>query len=404
MSNVPKLRFKEFSENYKKYKFEDIFSFSTGKNIKQNEASPDFDIPCVRYGELYHMYSEVINKVINKTNLDKSELTFSQGNEILLPSAGEDPLDIGSASALKIANVAIGRTINILRPLSDNTYLPEYVSYLINTKLKKKISTLAKGVSISNVYNSDLKTLTLSLPSKQEQEKIALFFTSVDTKIEQLIKKEELLQQYKKGVMQKIFKQEIRFKANDGSEFCDWEEKKLGEYIKQKSTKNKDKIVNLVLSVSNKKGFITQEEQFDGYEVASKDISGYKIVEKSDYAYNPSRINVGSIARLKNFDVGIVSPMYVVFCLKKELNPIFFDNLYQTHKFKYLIKIGCSGSVRDSLNFEDLSSFKVKIPCIEEQIKIANFLSSIDFKIEQVQKQLNFTKEFKKALLQQMFV
>ena len=99
--NVPKLRFKEFSENYKKYKFEDIFSFSTGKNIKQNEASPNFDIPCVRYGELYHMYSEVINKVINKTNLDKSELTFSQGNEILLPSAGEDPLDIGSASALK---------------------------------------------------------------------------------------------------------------------------------------------------------------------------------------------------------------------------------------------------------------------------------------------------------------
>ena len=227
--NVPKLRFKEFSENYKKYKFEDIFSFSTGKNIKQNEASPNFDIPCVRYGELYHMYSEVINKVINKTNLDKSELTFSQGNEILLPSAGEDPLDIGSASALKIANVAIGTTINILRPLSDNTYLPEYVSYLINTKLKKKISTLAKGVSISNVYNSDLKTLTLSLPSKQEQEKIALFLTSIDTKIEQLIKKEELLQQYKKSIMQKIFNQEIRFKADDGSEFCDWEEKKLGD-------------------------------------------------------------------------------------------------------------------------------------------------------------------------------
>lgn len=96
-------------------KFDEIFLFSIGKNIKQNEASPDFEIPCVRYGELYHMYDEVINEVINKTNLDKSELLFSEGNEILLPSAGEDPMDI--ASALTIKNVAIGRTINILKPL-----------------------------------------------------------------------------------------------------------------------------------------------------------------------------------------------------------------------------------------------------------------------------------------------
>ena len=118
---VPKLRFPEFKSSegnvYKKYSFEEIFLFSTGKKIKQNEASTDFEIPCVRYGELYHMYNEVIKDVVNKTNLDKSELKFSDGDEILLPSAGEDPLDIGSASALTIPNVAIGRTINILKPL-----------------------------------------------------------------------------------------------------------------------------------------------------------------------------------------------------------------------------------------------------------------------------------------------
>jgi type I restriction enzyme, S subunit len=404
MSNVPKLRFKEFDENYTKYSFEEIFSFSIGKNIKQNEASPDFEIPCVRYGELYHMYGEVITKVINKTNLDKSELRFSEGTEILLPSAGEDPLDIGSASALKIPNVAIGRTINILSPLSDNIYLPEYVSYYINQKLKKKIATLAKGVSISNVYNSDLKTLTINLPLKPEQEKIVSFLTSVDTKIEQLTKKEALLQEYKKGVMSKIFNQEIRFKDDDGSEFPKWNDDLLGEYLFHKSIKNKEYKVQLVLSVSNKKGFITQDEQFDGYEVASKDLSGYKIIEKNEYAYNPSRINVGSIARLENFDIGIVSPMYVIFQLKNSLNFIFFDNLYQTHKFKHLIKIGCSGSVRDSLNFIDMANFSVSIPCIQEQTKIANFLSSIDKKIELTTKELNSTKEFKKALLQQMFV
>jgi len=118
-TQTPKLRFPEFSElesSYKKHYFKDIFIFSTGKNIKQNEASPEFETPCVRYGELYHMYSEVISEVVNKTNLAKSELLFSDGDEILLPSAGEDPLDIGSASALTVANVAIGRTINVLKP------------------------------------------------------------------------------------------------------------------------------------------------------------------------------------------------------------------------------------------------------------------------------------------------
>jgi type I restriction enzyme S subunit len=282
-------------------------------------------------------------------------------------------------------------------------YLDRYFSHFnrANNFLRKYVLVGDRYITADANYILSGK---IFIHSKQEQEKIASFLTSVDTKIEQLTRKEELLQQYKKGVMQKIFNQEIRFKADDGNEFSEWEEKKLGEYLKQKSKKNKDNLVDLVLSVSNKKGFITQDEQFDGYEVASKDISGYKIVEKSDYAYNPSRINVGSIARLKNFEIGIVSPMYVIFNLTKQMNPTFFDNLYKTHRFMHLIKIGCSGSVRDSLNFNDMADFKVKVPSIKEQTKIANFLSSIDFKIEQVQKQLNSTKEFKKALLQQMFV
>jgi type I restriction enzyme S subunit len=162
--------------------------------------------------------------------------------------------------------------------------------------------------------------------------------------------------------------------------------------------------VPLVLSVSNKKGFISQNEQFDGYEVASKDLSNYKIVHRDDIAYNPSRINVGSIARLINFEKGIVSPMYVVFSLNDDLDKIYFENLYNIHLFKHLIKIGCSGSVRDSLNFDDLCDFEFKFPSIEEQQKIASYLSSIDTKIEAVNNQITQTQTFKKGLLQQMFV
>jgi type I restriction enzyme S subunit len=191
----------------------------------------------------------------------------------------------------------------------------------------------------------------------------------------------------------------LRFKEFSG----EWEEKALGEYLVHKSNKNKKNEINLVLSVNNKKGFISQEEQFDGYEVASNDLTTYKIVHHNDYAYNPSRINVGSIARLEKFDIGIVSPMYVVFELKQQINPRFFDNLYQTHKFKHLIKKACSGSVRDSLNFNDLADFDILLPTYDEQTKIATFLTAIDTKIDQLTKKQTLLKHYKKGVMQKLF-
>lgn len=404
MSNVPKLRFKEFRASkecacYKKHIFEDIFSFSTGKNIKHNEASPEFEIPCVRYGELYHMYGEVISKIINRTNLDKSELLFSQGNEILLPSAGEDPWDIGSASALTIANIAIGRTINILRPLSDNVYSQKYVAYYINQKLRKKISTLAKGVSISNVYNSDLKKLSINLPCLSEQEKIASFLISVDTKVEQLIKKEKLLKQYKKGLKQKIFSQEIRFKTDDGNEYAPWEKKKLGKILKEYSDKD-NSALNEVVSVG-KYGIRKRDEIYS--KELSKDISKNKVIYQNTLSIGmgSTQIDIGILLEDKIYSV---SPAYSTFKII-ETDSYFLEQLLIILNKKlsslYMVTGARQGK---SVNKAELLNHDVMIPSQEEQTKIASFLSSIDTKIEQVQKQLESTKAFKKGLLQQMFV
>ena len=389
MSKIPTLRFKEFNGDWKENKFENIFNFSTGKNIKQNEASPEFEIPCVRYGELYHMYNEIISNVINSTNLDKSELVFSQGNEILLPSAGEDPLDIGSASALTIPNIAIGRTINILRPLSDNVYSQKYVSYYINQKLRRTISTLAKGSSISNVYNSDLKKLNIFLPSLIEQEKIASFLNQVDTKIEQLTKKEKLLQQYKKGVMQKIFNQEIRFQADDGSEFCDWEEKRLKE----------------VLDYEQPTKYIVESTEYNGnyntpvLTAGKTFILGYTNEENGIYTNSPVIIfdDFTTANHYVDFDFKVKSSAMK---LLKEKN----ENICLKFVYEFIQKLHFPIGEHKRYWISEYSYLKIKLPCLEEQIKIANFLSSIDTKIEQTQKQLEQTKEFKKALLQQMFV
>ena len=407
---VPQLRFPVFQTkiSYHRYIFENIFKFSTGKNIKQTEASPDFEIPCVRYGELYHMYNEVIHEIINKTNLDKSELLFSKGDEILLPSAGEDPLDIGSASALTIKNIAIGRTINILRPIKNDIYCNIYASYFINQKLRKKISTLAKGSSISNVYNSDLRKLKIVLPSLPEQQKIASFLTDIDTKITQLTKKKSLLEQYKKGIMQKIFNQELRFRDDDGNEFPEWTEKKLGGLVKKAQSGGTPKSTNKsyyngnipFLSISD------MTEQGKYLKHTTKSISQLGIVNSSTWLVPKNSIIYSMYA-----SVGFVSINKIELATSQAvMNIILKEGINIEYIYYYLvdfrkninkfIETGTQGNINASI----VRNIKIKIPRIEEQTKIANFLSDIDLKIEALHTKIENTKTFKKGLLQQMFV
>jgi len=404
LMNIPNLRFPDFSDDWQVSKLGDVTSkIGSGSTPRGGEEVYTSD------GILFIRSQNVKRNILDLTDSTfiPEEVHFQmsgsevKSNDVLLNITGAS---IGRSCVVPSSVITgnVNQHVCIVRTgrhLEPNFLQP----FLASRRGQKLIYQGQTGSGREGLNFQSIRSFKLSLPTKPEQQKIAAFLTAVDNKIEQLSKKQALLGEYKKGLMQQIFSQAIRFKADDDSEFPDWEERVLGDYLAHKSKKNKNNEVDLVLSVSNKKGFITQDEQFDGYQVASKDLTNYKIVEKGEYAYNPSRINVGSIARLKNNTIGIVSPMYVVFKLKN-LDSIFFDNLYQTHLFKHLIKVGCSGSVRDSLNFNDMADFVFSFPSLEEQAKIANFLSSIDSKIEQVGKQLDESKQFKKALLQQMFV
>ena len=393
---VPKLRFKEFDNikginTYKRYSFKDIFNFSSGKNIKQNEASPEFKTPCVRYGELYDMYGEVIYNIINNTNLPESELLLSKGDEILLPSAGEEPLGIGSASALPFENIAIGRTINILRPKDKEIYSQFYTSYYINEKLKKEIARLAKGVSISNVYNSDLKKLKIILPNLEEQKKVASFLSAVDEKLKQLTNKKELLEDYKKGIMQKIFSQEIRFKDDSGSEYPDWQEKKLGQVcsvVKGKQL-NKSELTKSGLYPALNGGINPS-----GY--TSKWNTEKNVITISEGGNSCGYVN---LSKTKFWCGG---HCYALLEINDNTN---FKYLFQILKFleNKIMRLRV-GSTLPNIQMKEINRFLVFIPNLEEQVMIANVLSSIDKKIEFVSHQLEKNKEFKKGLLQQMFV
>jgi len=393
VAQVPQLRFPEFSGEWEEKILKDLTKINQGLQIPIADRFTE---------KVENSYFYITNEFLKENSSNKyfiqnpSESVLCTEKDVLMTRTGN------TGQVVTNVNGAFHNNFFKIK-YSDDLNKDFLVEFLRLRATQNMIFRYAGTSTIPDLNHGDFYRLKLKLPSKPEQQKIATFLIAVDNKIEQLSKKQALLGEYKKGLMQQIFSQAIRFKADDDSEFPDWEERVLGDYLAHKSKKNKNNEVDLVLSVSNKKGFITQDEQFDGYQVASKDLTNYKIVEKGEYAYNPSRINVGSIARLKNNTIGIVSPMYVVFKLKN-LDSIFFDNLYQTHLFKHLIKVGCSGSVRDSLNFNDMADFVFSFPSLEEQAKIANFLSSIDSKIEQVGKQLDESKQFKKALLQQMFV
>ena len=183
----------------------------------------------------------------------------------------------------------------------------------------------------------------------------------------------------------------------------EWKKVKLKELIKEVNERHKGEKIKRVLSVTNSRGFVSQEEYFEGT-VHSANISNYKIVRKNQFAYNPSRVNVGSIDILKHYEEGALSPMYVVFEVDTtKLLPDYFKYYFQTNRFLENVKNNTQGSVRNSLSFKALADFDYLLPTIEEQEKIVEILKTIDSIIEKYESLLEGKKQFIKLLFREMF-
>lgn len=182
------------------------------------------------------------------------------------------------------------------------------------------------------------------------------------------------------------------------------QEYRIGDIIEQKSLRNKSNLVKTVLSVNNKLGFINQDEQFEDRMVASEDTSNYKVVTKDDFAYNPARINVGSIARLKSYDKGIVSPMYICFKVTDSIVPEYLECYFATNQFFKEMQKRLEGSVRLCLSFEGLCNIPVVIPNMDEQAEIGKRIHLLENKIETECNILSQYEKQKQYLLRQMFI
>lgn len=191
----------------------------------------------------------------------------------------------------------------------------------------------------------------------------------------------------------------LRFPGFEG----EWGEKKLGEITNKTGVKYNNQKEYGVYSISNKYGFILQEEQFEGGRLGGLDKALYQIVNSGEFAYNPARINVGSIALLENEVGGIVSSLYVCFKLTPEVGKLFFKQYIKTYAFRVGVLRNTEGSVREYLFYDNLSNIALFFPDAVEQTKIANFLTHLDKKITKQDEKVATLEQYKKGLMQKIF-
>ena len=392
--SVPKLRFPIFNDFWETKYGELVFKSVSNKNHNS-------DLPILAISQEFGAVPrELINYQISVTDKSiESYKVIEVGDFIISLRSFQGGIEHSNYKGIcSPAYIVLQPIVEI-----DRTFFKYYLKtakYI--KKLTKNLEGIRDGKMISFKYFSEAK---LTIPSLPEQSRIASFFTAIDEKLKLETQRMAALKQYKKGVMQKLFSQELRFKDENGKEFPKWEVKKLGEVTFKVGQKNKDNFKLPIYSINNREGFVPQSEQFEGMDSIERgyDISMYKIIDHRTFAYNPARINVGSIGYsgiLKNI---IISSLYVCFKTKNNIDDNFLLIFLKGSEFNKSVLRSVEGGVRNYLFYENFARIQFNIPCLEEQTKIANFLSSIDDKIDQAEKRLQRIQMYKKGLLQQMF-
>lgn len=199
---VPKVRFKGFNGAWEEKLLEDVGDFLKGKGISKSDIAPDGKLPCIRYGELYTHYKEVIDSVISFTDLFADDLVLSEANDVIIPSSGETKEDIATASCVLHRGIALGGDLNIFRSELNGSFLAYYLTHA----KKGAIARLAQGDAVVHLYSSQLRKLVINIPKHiDEQKQIADCLLSIDELIAAQIKRIETLEAHKKGLMQQLF-------------------------------------------------------------------------------------------------------------------------------------------------------------------------------------------------------
>jgi type I restriction enzyme S subunit len=413
---VPALRFKEFNGDWNEILLDNFAQRGSGHT--PSKSHPEYyngDINWISLTDskrLDNGFIEDTNTKITQQGIDNSSAVLHPaGTVVLSRDAG-----VGKSAVMK-HSMAVSQHFIVWKSeegKSSNWFLYNWLQIM-----KPHFEIIAVGNTIKTIGLPYFKKLKIVTPKFPEQQKIASFLSAVDEKIQQLTKKKALLEQYKKGVMQQLFRSagsgqasgQLRFKDENGNSYPDWEEKKLNHYLKVSRTKNLDLEYdkNDVLSVSGQFGIVNQIE-FQGRSFAGESVHNYGLVENGDIVYtkSPLKSNPYGIIKVNKDKTGIVSTLYAVYKCKPTLIGEYLDYYFQLddNTNRYLRPLVQKGSKNDmKINNDKVLIDPILIPStIEEQQKVVDYLEELDSKILIANNQITQTQTFKKGLLQQMFV
>ncbi|WP_419516122.1 restriction endonuclease subunit S [Megamonas funiformis] len=381
--NIPKLRFKDNNGNdypqWEKKKLGDLVSIKTGispTNILDEYGS----IPYFKVEQLNNSNKYQINTPYKTKNNQK----LIPPKSIIFPKRG---ISILSNKIRILSQYSLIDTNIMALIVKNNSTSNEFLYYFL---LNEDLSKIADTTSIPQINNKHIEPYNIYLPLLDEQEKIANFLTTVDKKIENLANTITCLENQKKGLLQQIFSQKLRFKDKNGNNYPNWEKKKIG----------------LICSISTGKSN-TQDKIDNGkypFYVRSATIE-----RSSKYLYDEEAtltvgdgVGTGKVFHYVNGKYDLHQRCYRMFNFKNT-HAKYFYYFFSSHFYNRVKRMSAKNSV-DSVRMNMISDMIIDLPCLEEQTKIADFLSAFDRKLDNQKAQLEHWQQIKKGLLQQMFV
>lgn len=416
----PKIRFKGYTDDWEQRKLGETcklngrigFRGYTERDIVTKEAGGVLTFSPTNIVN-NKLTMECKNTYITREKYDESpEIKISNG-DILFVKTGSTLGKSALVTGLK-EDASINPQIVVMHVEKDSETFMSNV--LITHGIMKQVAAVKIGGAVPTMTETELKNLTYFAPvEKEEQKRIGDYFTNLDHFITLHQRKCEETKKLKKYMLQKMFPQngqtvpEIRF-----SGFTDaWEQRKLEDLVDRVTRKNQDLVSELPLTISAQYGLIDQNEFFDK-RVASKDVSGYYLIENGEFAYNKSTSTDapwGAVKRLDRYENGVLSTLYIIFGIKED-NPVdsdFLVSYYSTNLWhKGIHEIAAEGARNHGLlNIAPADFFGTELTIpqdIEEQKKIGKYFEELETLITLHQHKCEQLQSMKKFMLQNMFV
>ncbi|MEX1549955.1 restriction endonuclease subunit S [Enterococcus sp. C50] len=392
---VPELRFEGFDGDWEQRKLGDLGSVAMNKRIFKDQTSDNGEVPFFKIGTFGSYPDAFISRELFEEY--KSKYPYPEVGDILISASGSIGRTVvyqGEDEYFQDSNIVWLKHNGRL----DNKFLQQFYS-IVNWQG-------IEGSTIKRLYNKNILDTNIRVPTLDEQNKLGAFFEQLDDTIALHQQKLDQLKRLKQGLLQILFGNKepvpkVRFAGFDE----EWEQRKFKELSTKQGKKNSQGLDFPAYSVSNKVGLIAQTDQFDGSRLDDLEKTSYKFVEPKEFAYNPARINVGSIAFNNLNKKVIVSSLYVVVKMSDDLDNEFILQYIKSPIFIKEVRRNTEGSVREYLFYENFANIKVPYTkSIEEQRLIGMFFKQLDNTINLHQTKLEKLKQLKQAFLQSMFI